>query len=467
MNFFINLFPEDKKGAFLSLYALLFLDLVIIFLACKLDLIVLWIILALIYLYCSIQNPLFGFCNIILLHYFILKGTEKISIIEVLWGGYFFVLWVCWFYRKFFLNKERIITSWTESALFIFILLCFLSIIPAYIFKSSLLNWFRELIPFLTYLLFFMVVDIINKKQHLIIILYSFFMLGAAIAIHNLYLYTQAVTDAVQLGQLIASRQTANEPLFFSAIIIATSLLFFIDGKKTKFFLICIICFFSISLLATFSRGYWVATIISITILIGMFPKNLKLKILSYSFFLIAFVGFLINIIYGDLGASIIHVLGKRFDTLANIGSDISTLERIQESKAVFPLIKMNPICGYGFGKTYSFWSLLSREMPTWYVHNAYFYVLLKIGLVGLAFLMIFFLKTIHNGYLIYKSESAKLIKGLAIGIVSLFIGMIPLSLSSPQFLQKDSILLIACGAGIIELMRRKTHLFRENTIKT
>jgi hypothetical protein len=43
----------------------------------------------------------------------------------------------------------------------------------------------------------------------------------------------------------------------------------------------------------------------------------------------------------------------------------------------------------------------------------------------------------------------------LVLGIMCIMIAMIPLSITSPQFIQKDSILFLALGTGIIERIYR------------
>ena len=427
-----------------------------IILAAKFSLVVLGSIIAILYLYYSFKNSFFGLCNIILLHIFILKQSEAITFVEVFFGLYFLVVISGWFFKKIFLKGERILVDNIDYYLFIFLLICVSSIIPAILFNVSLLKWFRELIPLLTYVLFFLVVDLVKEKKQFKIIALCFLLLSLYVAVHNLILYKKSVSSAIQFWQVVASRVTYNEPLFFTIITVAVCILIFSKSLRTKLLMGGIISFFSIALIVTFSRGYWIATLLSVLVVFFIISIRMKLKIIGYSAALVLIGLLIIIFFFGNLGTFIINAIEERFETLGEIRTDISFLNRLVESKAVLSFIKLNPIIGYGLGKTYIFRPLIPREMPTWYVHNGYLYLVFKVGMIGLFFIMAFFLRVIYNGYLVYRGEKDSFYKALTLGIISLFIAMIPLSVSSPQFHAKDSALIIAFGAGIIEAIKRR-----------
>ena len=86
----------------------------------------------------------------------------------------------------------------------------------------------------------------------------------------------------------------------------------------------------------------------------------------------------------------------------------------------------------------------------TWYSHNAFLYFIYKLGLPGLITFLLFYFSIIKYGIEFIKTESNAIENPAAKGTVALFIAMFFLSISSPQFYQKDSILIIALLGGLI-----------------
>ena len=166
------------------------------------------------------------------------------------------------------------------------------------------------------------------------------------------------------------------------------------------------------------------------------------------------------EILFGNIGTFLFQAIGERFASIGKTTKDVSFLNRIIESKAIIEYIKSNPIWGFGLGSTYRFNSLIPREMPTWYVHNGYLFILFKLGIPGLISLLMFIFISIYNGYRCIRKEKDDFIRGIVIGFVACLIAMLPLTLSSPQFIQKNSLLIISLGTGIIETVRRK-HSFQ------
>lgn len=62
----------------------------------------------------------------------------------------------------------------------------------------------------------------------------------------------------------------------------------------------------------------------------------------------------------------------------------------------------------------------------------------------------------IYTGIVMFKHQKDTILKAILFGIISYLLAMLPLSLSSPQFYQKDSVLLIVFGMAIISALNRK-----------
>lgn len=434
---------------------LLPIELCIILLTVKFSYLILGGIFSLIIIYTVFQKTTFGIYLIIILHLFIIKSTEGLNVFELLFGIILISLLAGWFSRKKFFQHEKIINTKVDLWLVIFLMSCILSLIPAILFNASLLKWFRELVPFLILFLFFPIVDLVERKEINLIILCLFF-LGYYIAISNLIFYKSSIESAEKAWQLLAFRQTANEPVLFTLLTISICLIIYLKSKLIKFIMVLSAGLFGIALFATFSRGYWLAAIISLLCVALFSPKAEKLKITGYMLVLTVITLIFIEIFFGNIGGFILKAVAERFESLGETSKDISLLNRIIESKAVIGYIKSNPILGYGLGATYKFKSLIPREMPTWYVHNGFLFLFLKLGLLGTFSFLMFYLLSIYNGYVCIKKVDSNFIKAILVGIISCLIAILPLSLSSPQFIQKDSLLVIVIGTGMIETIRKE-----------
>ena len=412
------------------------------------------------------KDLFFGIPIYILMNIFILKQTEEVTIIEIMFAFYFFIFFLVWYIKKYILEHKKMIVSHLDLYICIFLFIMVLSIIPGFLFKVSLVKWFREFFPFLTLLIIFPIIDLCDTNKKLTILISSFLLLSFVIAVENLHSYQLAASNVTVLWKIISARQTANEPLFMCLIIV--SFAFMINSKRLQIKIISsmLFSFFSIILLITFSRGYWLASMIGIFIIFFILPVRKKIHLLITTLLLISIILLCLELVLGTSFSFILSAFGSRFSTLKDISVDISTLNRLKESQAVWHLIKQNLIIGYGLGKTYIFRPLVPRELPSWYIHNAYLYFWFKTGLIGLLSLLIFYFSAIKNCYSCLGKYKNSELSSLFIGIFALLISMAIVSVSSPQFIEKDALLIIAMSIGITETLRRNVTGFHSSQKK-
>ena len=284
-----NIAPISKS----IIAILIFFEIITIFLAVKFSYFILGVLLSLVFLYLLVLNTELGLYVIILLHIFIIKSTEELNIFEVFFGVVLITVLVGWFVRKKYSKQEDIVISRVDFWLSLFLLTCLASIIPAILYQFSILKWFRELVPFIILFTFFPIVDLV-KKKHIYFIITCLFLLGFYVAISNLVFYKTAISQAEKMWQLTAFRQTANEPILFTLLILSVSLVIFLKKKLLRLVLVLAAALFAISLFATFSRGYWVAAAISLFSILFLTSGKEQIKIISFililSIFAIVFI---------------------------------------------------------------------------------------------------------------------------------------------------------------------------------
>lgn len=397
------------------------------------------------------KNTFAGICALILLHYFVIRGTKDLSVAEIVFAICFAAVFGVWFFRKSFLQRQPILTEKFDYALVGFFLLCTCSVIPAVLFGSNLMKWLREFIPFLTLLYIFPLREEVNSPKRLAIVVACFVLLCLAVAIDNVLSYKAAVSNIVYAWELLSSRKHANEPLFMAMVVAASSFLIFIKSKTARLTTLTLLALFGITLALTFSRGYWVGAFAGLLTLFWFFPAKLKSRMLIYLGVLGLLLFGIASLFFGELATFVFDTVTRRFTTVGQAGQDLSFLARVAETEAVLSQIKINPIMGYGFGKMYSFDPPIPMEMPTWYVHNTYLFLWYKVGLPALLCLLVFISGIVRSTLRAYKQADSNQARALLLGIVACLAGLAVVSFSSPQMVEKDSALLVTLLCGLAQ----------------
>ncbi len=402
-----------------------------------------------------VQNPRLGIYLTALLHIFIIQSTEELNLIEVATAFVLVLTISVWSFKTKLLNHQKFVHSQNDAWLFIFLIIASLSIIPALLNDVNIFKWAREFAPFFTLLLIFVIADQSDRKSILILIA-ILFAIGFYIAINNVWMYIRALQDIEYFWQITSFRKTANEPFLFAMLTISFALFIHFKALWIRFLLLLTIVLFSSALFVTFSRGYWVGALFSLMILFLLAAKPIKKRLLIQIALLFAVLWLILQLYFGNFGELIIQAVAERFTSIGESIKDASVIGRIVETQTVWNLIKHNPIVGYGLGMTYSFISPIPREMPTWYVHNGYLYIFFKLGIFGLLSFLAFYIKSIKMGFRFQKNSVDPFLRAIFLGFLAVLIGMLLVSMTSPQFIQKDSLLIIAIAIGIMNACKRK-----------
>jgi O-antigen ligase len=360
-----------------------------------------------------------------------------------------------WLVQKKLIKKEPLLNSSSDWWLFLFFFACILSLIPAILYRVDLIKWFRELVPYLTLLLFFPLVEIATKRR-VITYLALLFVVGLSIGIRNLWFYYKAINNAEFLWQLISFRETENEPILFVLMIVSLCMFLFTRSRWIRFGMLTAFLIFATSLFATFTRGYWLAAVIALFLFFIFLKPASKTRAALLMILLLSISLLLAELYLGDIFSYLSTAVVDRFTSIGESFNDVSVVNRLVESKAVWEQIKINPIMGYGLGKTYWFQPLIPRDLPTWYVHNGYLYLWYKTGLMGLIFFFGFYGIITWRGYKLYQKNSGNWGGILVLALTSCLLAMLVVNLTSPQVNQKDSLLIITLFAVIIDGFYRK-----------
>jgi O-antigen ligase len=389
--------------------------------------------------------------------------SEGISIFEILIALYLFIPLSFWFFKKLFIIHERIFLNFSDYLIISFIIYCFLSIFFTISNQFSVLKWLRELIVFAGYLFYFPIRDCIKKdvksKFHILTALGT---VTAVIAMYNLYKYKSKIAIATQFFQVYSSRVGHTEQLFMFFILLLFAIIFTIRSRYIKYYFALLLGLFTVSLILTFTRSYLLMTIVGI-IIIPFFTRKGERKKMFFWIFAFIVSSFLIMILlFSDLTKLIFEGIIYRF--VGTNKTDLSLAQRGIETVAILKQISANPIIGWGLGATFRRYDLFFElHLLTDYAHNAYLYLLFKLGIIGLLTYLIIYFQKLYYCWKEFKQTEKTITKNLLFIVLITLIGFFLISITSPQFYYRPSILVIVICWGIIEGIGKKED---KNSIK-
>lgn len=280
----------------------------------------------------------------------------------------------------------------------------------------------------------------------------------------NAWYYQEIIMQAYMPWQIRSARVAANEVLILYSSVLFSVALVYLKALRYKIVALALLGASVASLVLTQSRGYWLAYVISFSVVFLLVSREKKIQMVAW-FGTIAVLGITTAALffssYFDL---VVNALVERFQSIAtSTQKDISLLERFDESAAVFSKIIVNPVIGYGLGVEYTKFFYFDRiHGSTSYVHNGYLAAWYKFGLPGLFILLSICLITIRNGYRIFKNNPKTVHKILGLSIIAVIFGMFLVNNTSPQFLAFDSILLLTIMAAYTATVSTKPEVREE-----
>lgn len=195
-------------------------------------------------------------------------------------------------------------------------------------------------------------------------------------------------------------------------------------GEKRIFLSLVLISSY-LCLLFTFSRGAWLAMIISVSALFLFYRKK-------------RFILLLIGIIFLVSLPEYSNVVSRM--NLSLLQEDSSSVYRWQIWQGAIKVIQSHWIFGVGLG---NFSTALGHFLPVksfqvLHAHNTYLHILAETGVVGFLAASAFFGHTSYTAYKIYATSANQEVANLALGILVALIGllvhgMVDATLFAPQ----------------------------------
>ncbi len=393
---------------------------------------------------------------------FLLGSTSDISAGEVF---YFVLLLSCisgWICRNV-LRTSRNYHRRSYRILILFMLVCGISFVVAWINSISLIDGIRDFSSVANYLLLFVAFEAFDHPKKFQRFLLVFMILAVGITARDLVfeLNMNRITSVDNvLGKVFVG--IGGVGYTHTTLFTAMCLGFVAKKKKHRVVLVSILGMSLILVLLSMTRTYWIGVVATIMGSFGYLHFTGRLKESRSLFRLVAALSILVvsialvlNVYLNDVE----EVIGKRFGTVLSATkgeTDYSMLSRINESRAAYKRTLENPLLGHGLGYKLTFWGKTfeqsySKGMTTTpFLHNSYQYFVLKTGFVGFAIFLVFLWFLLRDSYYVYRHEEEPWVRAISLSFLLAIVYLIIISATTGKFTDLSAALYIGVFGGFI-----------------
>ncbi|MDC1068158.1 hypothetical protein OAQ99_03245 [Candidatus Kapabacteria bacterium] len=179
------------------------------------------------------------------------------------------------------------------------------------------------------------------------------------------------------------SFQRSNQEIFTLGIIFGSIFYISLKGFKSKSAFLILTLFSGIGLIITFSRVYWITTIMGLTISFFFFEAKKKINILFLVFTILTIFIIGILTLAPELSEYLFDYFYKRFTSSTDLTGDVSFLSRFDEIFKLYDEIYLYLLGGMGLSRDFSYYNS-SFDLVNWispFIHNAYVHISYKAGI--------------------------------------------------------------------------------------
>lgn len=391
------------------------------------------------------MRSLFIYLNIVSYAFFYIS-EEGFGITEVLFFG---IQGVSFLYLGTTFIKDAIIKSPKLSAGSVFtfsiVLLVFVAALYGLLIGNPVFGVFSEFTYYLPLFLLAAIYLSEPKQEDVNAAVFAMLSAGVIVSINNMINYQQIILQATMVWKVEKARVANGEMLLvFNLIYLFTSDYF--KNKGLNWFLIRfgIIGIHLIALVISQSRGYWILCIGSLALFILFSDVKVKFKLFLIGTFTVPFLAVIIFNYYSEMELVFNGIL-KRIESFTSLSRDTSLLERYIEYEQIKEMLIQNPFTGYGLGSYYNRqYIVVGYSIPKLYIHNAYYSVIYKFGILGFISFV-----GMHLSIVFRLFDKHFIQKGKALGTALLFMFLLifGLNLTSPQYYSSEAMLVFVFGS--------------------
>lgn len=322
--------------------------------------------------------------------------------------------------------------------------------------------------PFTYFLLFYLVTNLVRDRKQLRFLINGMLLVGAVVAVamiaqaligESIKIIPGRIEESETLGQsygalrLLPPGQTLLYVLF-----ITTVCLLAVASSPLPVLLwhTSLIVLLGIGVTLTYNRTYWVAITMAVALLFFLLPLSNKFRLVKFSFLglalmsVVTITGMTTNRKYNEY---VVSISDRYFSLLS--GKDLtesgSVSDRFLENSYAVAKFKENPLFGSGLYNSYRPEIYQEGEDITYYVHNGYLWILKDMGLVGMFLFLWFYLGFLVRSWRGWKRIEDDYFRAVLLGFMLSGLGIVPMVLFNPIFLQWFSIVVLSIMIGLSE----------------
>lgn len=347
-----------------------------------------------------------------------------------------------------------------------FLALAVFGVLTANEMRSSLKLALLELRPLLSYLLVFPLVSAARTWRRFdqgLVVMLAIAGVGAAVAIGQ---YIRGSGGAATFTGGAVRLQTDVYLMPLVAIVWAPVLIAYARETRARVAVAALAAVALGGVYFTFARGAWVALLVAtpLTMLL-MPPRRRKIGVRwLVSLLAVAVAGvFAFNSLSANRVSDPLNAGLKRIESVSSYRNDVSSRYRFAEWSEALDEIGRHPIFGIGLGNDISFtnpmfsptYNHYNYAFSTYYIHNSYIWVALKLGLVAALVFFALIGRVLWAAFSTYRRVADPRARMVLLASLASLVAILVLSTTGPHLNVDNATPIVASVIAAVEIARR------------
>ncbi len=337
----------------------------------------------------------------------VVNSDPGVQLSELIYGVYYYAFVFHW-YGVRFLTGTRIVRTWLDRALALFIVGGGgLGVAMGFLLGAELGAIRADFTAFSMLALYFPVKELCRThRRGPEIVMASLLWIGLFLSVNTFRLFRGVVQSATLAWQIADVRFGAVETLILVSCFTLLVLLLLAHRWWERFGLLGLLTLGLGALVLTRGRTFWIAFVLGAGLFLVLLRGRQRLRLATLigggTLALVAVA----LVFFGQFAELILSGTLNRIATIEGAASqDVSLIARFIEAEAIGrDYLSRNPILGHGFGTMFRFYDIIEvGTVNRTFSHNGYIAVWFKLGIFGLLTLLLCWGRALLDAYLTYR----------------------------------------------------------------
>lgn len=385
--------------------------------------------------------------------YFFRGMDEGLSAIDVLMGLYYFGSILLWIFDSIAIRRRKLVRGYADWLILFMMIMCLFNVVIAITNGVAIIDWIREFSPFLIILYYFPIREYFADTKDFKRLLLIMCLVTVGLDFVQFYQYYKVAFTDLRYAYQLGSSIRMNQPLYTAATIYGILFVLHQKGTLKHILLLAFTVLTFAALIVSFSRAFWIMTLVNTILLLIYLPWKKKKLLLIYAGSITIVLTFAATVIFKDNVDLIFKIIERRMASSTEGTKDVSIQLRLNEYKANMDQINKYPLGGSGFAKKYTYYDPIGlTTVRTVYVHNGYMFLTYKMGIPLTACFALFLLIFLIKGERFSRRGTREIDRLLAIAGATTILMMIVTNFITTTFLSREALFVMALAVASIEI---------------